>query len=1207
MHTLNYKIFSNRKTKCPRLKNLHGSNNIENSHYIINTKRVITSSEVCTALKEYLPKDTFYVKRIRKPLFKYTRVSIKKKALASLSKADIECICNRLNIRLKRQSLKRNLALENQPTRRSKCASIMTLNINGMSFKIEELYMLLNRYKPDIVCMQETKRSEYCKRLYLIGYTIFELPAGSSGLGLLIATRNKSKLDINILDTNIDCIIASIKGEGMRLNVVNIYRSHDAERRKATMKKVLDHLKGSPDQDTVIVGDWNATPDMMLKSISSKGVRIFGFDAPKKGTRISKRRRRSRKALDYGLCNKPDLIKAQSVKTSWRLSDHFPVLVTLNCTIKSAKNQQKTVFDRRRLFTGSIQESLKTLSVDTTDSNIQTYLTEFHSRLVSKLTELKVIKTITMNPGKAFVTNAVKKAIVAKRQIDRLVSKKQAALEDLLIARKNMKTAISLAKRKAYLRHIRKGVYYLKSNDSKNAWKWIKCHSGMMANRKICNGIYSKTTGTVITDPVKVLSIWTEHFKSLSTNTTTAPNDIELDVQMIENGNKFAYITDTPIRWSELASTLKSLRNGKATGEDGIPCEIYKIVANEPAPNSSLARCLLKLLNGVFLKNTFPNEWNNSIVVPIFKKGDRYDPNNYRGISLINTLLKVLTKILATRLQIVCNDLGVLRREQSGFLTGEECVAQAACLVEVCQRRKIRGKDTFLCFLDLKKAYDMVPHNMLLSTLRQVGLGDIFIKFIERMYNNTYLKMRIGNLLGQSFKYERGVRQGCPISPLLFNIYYNSVLDHINPISVEGLTGGIAGLMFADDTVLLAESRMDLILKLDIIKQWMSKYQMEINPSKCGIIVVSENDNIEHNDPIIYDMDIIPMVEEYTYLGIQINKDLNLDTMARHRLSKGRETLEIMRKTLSNDTVPLEYKRMLISSILVPRMNFGSEIFGMSLKRSDPMKRILDNAIKCIIKKSNYCRLRAYNELDILPIYVQGAVSRTRGMHKWNNSRGLIKELLATNAMFKSRKRTWIKEANRWLKCMKLDYTQDTRYAVKRIRLSRMSHLSDKDKSIIGSLATKHNINSGKFLRKKELSSYLPQIGVNALLRLRTGTFSFSRYLAKIGKIDFDYTFKCVCCKETVTEDTWHLMMECHAFTDVREETFMQNRWGLRGRADLTEENTLGALLGGEQVASRNKKLLPGLVFEAVKYLARVVPRRLGFISRCINGPVISQ
>ena len=212
------------------------------------------------------------------------------------------------------------------------------------------------------------------------------------------------------------------------------------------------------------------------------------------------------------------------------------------------------------------------------------------------------------------------------------------------------------------------------------------------------------------------------------------------------------------------------------------------------------------IFNKIYNSGEFPEEWKNCTVVPIYKKGDPRDLNNYRGIALINTFLKVLCKILSRRLQNIITDFKILKREQTGFKKDEECLGQVACLLEICQRRKIENKDTILCFLDLKKAYDLVPHNRLINKLAEKGLGPKILKFIEKMYENTEMKVRINNTLTESFKYGREVRQGCPTSPLLFDIFIDDLLNEIKPIEVKGLKDGISGLCYTDDTVILANN-----------------------------------------------------------------------------------------------------------------------------------------------------------------------------------------------------------------------------------------------------------------------------------------------------------------------------------------------------------------------------------------------------------------
>lgn len=287
--------------------------------------------------------------------------------------------------------------------------------------------------------------------------------------------------------------------------------------------------------------------------------------------------------------------------------------------------------------------------------------------------ELKVIRDIKIS-DQTLIPKSIKRAIALKRSKDKQVRKGLIPMSELAEAKKSIARKIRTHKRKSYLRFIKKGIRYLKNNDTKNAWKWVKTHSGMGKNKLSVDQVYKPET-----DPKERLKIWAEHFRTLS---IAGPKGSELPI-----GNEIGYLTDetdTHISWTEVQSVLKGMRKGKAAGNDMVPGEIYKLVENETTASSHLARSMLMMLNNIYDGQDFPLEWKDCTVVPIFKKGDKMDPNNYRGIALINTLLKVLTKVIAARLQDICCSHNLLRREQTGFIKNEEGVSQVACLLESC-------------------------------------------------------------------------------------------------------------------------------------------------------------------------------------------------------------------------------------------------------------------------------------------------------------------------------------------------------------------------------------------------------------------------------------------------------------------------------------------------------------------------------------------
>ncbi|KAI4293236.1 hypothetical protein PAPHI01_2510 [Pancytospora philotis] len=162
-------------------------------------------------------------------------------------------------------------------------------------------------------------------------------------------------------------------------------------------------------------------------------------------------------------------------------------------------------------------------------------------------------------------------------------------------------------------------------------------------------------------------------------------------------------ITAVPISWEELRRTVSSCLNGKAVGSDGVPCEVYKIAIADRVGDASLCRAITAIANVVLSTRLIPAEREDCVLVPIFKKGDKASLDNYRGITLINTLSKVSLKALAACLSAAQAAFGIIRREQLGFIEREEGLSGAMTAVEACERRRINGTGTLLLFLDLQK------------------------------------------------------------------------------------------------------------------------------------------------------------------------------------------------------------------------------------------------------------------------------------------------------------------------------------------------------------------------------------------------------------------------------------------------------------------------------------------------------------------------
>ena len=169
------------------------------------------------------------------------------------------------------------------------------------------------------------------------------------------------------------------------------------------------------------------------------------------------------------------------------------------------------------------------------------------------------------------------------------------------------------------------------------------------------------------------------------------------------------------------------MKPDKSSGPDGIPPGIYKLL------NFEWLILLTNLFNLIFSNAIYPVQWSNAKLFMLFKRGNRNDPNNYRGISVINSIAKIFDMILCSRLEQWFKPY----REQAGAQKGRGCIEQIVTLRIICDYAKKKKSKLFITFVDFSKAYDVVPRHMLFELLRKLGCGTAMLAIIVAMYSVT--------------------------------------------------------------------------------------------------------------------------------------------------------------------------------------------------------------------------------------------------------------------------------------------------------------------------------------------------------------------------------------------------------------------------------------------------------------------------------------
>ena len=231
---------------------------------------------------------------------------------------------------------------------------------------------------------------------------------------------------------------------------------------------------------------------------------------------------------------------------------------------------------------------------------------------------------------------------------------------------------------------------------------------------------------------------------------------------------------------------------------DNVPSELLSSGGEEAV------KALTVLCQKIWNAKKWPTEWTQSLMIPLPKKGNLRQCQNYRTISLISHPSKVMLRIILNHLKAKAEEL--LSEEQAGFRAGRSTVEQIFNCRVLIEKHLQHQRDLFHNFIDFKKAFDRVWHDGLWTVLRGFGVEEGLVEIIQALYEHSSSAVLLNNQLGEFFRTSVGVRQGCLLSPVLFNIFLERIMqetlaDYHTSISIGGRP--ICNLRFADDIDLM--------------------------------------------------------------------------------------------------------------------------------------------------------------------------------------------------------------------------------------------------------------------------------------------------------------------------------------------------------------------------------------------------------------------
>jgi hypothetical protein len=414
---------------------------------------------------------------------------------------------------------------------------------------------------------------------------------------------------------------------------------------------------------------------------------------------------------------------------------------------------------------------------------------------------------------------------------------------------------------------------------------------------------------------------WREYYEDLYNR----PDPSNLDQDLLDEAfpAESEMVDQSAPTLEEISKVVSSLKTRKSVGTCDIPAEALRALDSD-----NLVR-IRDLIGLVWRNRSVPQDFKDGIIVPVYKKGAKSDCSNYRGITLLSIAGKILTTIIRSRMLRLYES--TIRDQQAGFRGGRGCADQIFLLRRCIERRLRHGQPAVVCFIDFAAAFDSIHRDSMWAILRKCNLPSLFVDILRDMYSGASSWVRTGSGNSNTFSIRTGVRQGCVLSPVLFNL----VLDWALKKAVTAGDGVmcsdldvVCDLEYADDIAILQPDEASCQSLLDRIAESAGRLGLTIKPAKTKAMSFHLP-----SPPVLWVGGTqIEVVSTFTYLGSVISsekvsaaEDITV-RIAKASATFGRLKVHLFRRQDIAPNVKMKIYNAAILSILL----YGSESWSLT-------------------------------------------------------------------------------------------------------------------------------------------------------------------------------------------------------------------------------------------------------------------------------------
>ena len=444
-----------------------------------------------------------------------------------------------------------------------------------------------------------------------------------------------------------------------------------------------------------------------------------------------------------------------------------------------------------------------------------------------------------------------------------------------------------------------------------------------------------------------------------------------------DNGNSSSIPVLLLLTVEEIKEAITKLHNGKAADAAGVIPEMLKIGQWD-------VECdLVRIINDMVATDEIPTAWTEAMIVPLYKgKGDAAMPTNYRAIVITDIISKVFTRAIYNQLYEEVD--GKILESQAGFRCKRSLNDHVFVMRQLMEAAREYDKPLHAAFIDIEKAYDGIPRLALLAVLKRYGVSERLCQLISMLYNKTSARVRIGDEESDLFDIETGVKQGCILSTLLFNIYMDFVMRQVIPSIVDrGVVWHVRDdldpmvrkekgrldeeapkgwhqliinhLLYADDTTLVASSYEELISMVEMLDGEFDRWGLRVSIKKT--VIASFNDRRKDRSDFYLRGSLIPNIpnkkeKSFRFLGSLLDfqeGSSEPDMMRRIHLAQG-VVRRLGESVWRLPGISLGAKLETVKKMVLPVLLHGCETWNLNDKALSKLEGFMSRVLARVMR-----------------------------------------------------------------------------------------------------------------------------------------------------------------------------------------------------------------------------------------------------------------